>query len=385
MSNTKEAIELTKNKISEMTSVLNEQTKEFQEFIGKFIVPIITIIIGVMLLFYYFTYIHNREYKLRYDMLQYRSKADINPLTNNSEVMNGNFKLCDFYIASSYKSFLPGNQYYDIASIDCLLNTIECGCRYVELDIYQDSFCWNSKPVVYVGKLQGLWNYTNKLDFETCIKKIREVAFGSPYVKNGNDPFFICLNIYTEQNYKLLTKIANIIQDNFGNKLLSSKYSYKTSNLSQTPIKELIGKVIIISNDKWEGCDMEEMVNFRWEMPFLRNLSSEQALNNFDKNELREYNKRNITRVFPFIKGKESKNYNPAECWLTGCQFVCMNYQTKDEFLLFYLDKFSKYSLILKPAQLRYKPPTYANPKEQNPVVSFAPLQHSTPFYSITY
>jgi hypothetical protein len=385
MKNTKDAIDMTKNKILELTSILKDNTNDVREIIGKYLMPIITIILSIILLFFYFSKIHNRDYKLRYDMIKYRSKADIFPITNDKEVMNGNFKLCDFYIASSYKSFLPGMQYYDLASIDCIANTIECGSRYVELDIFQDSFCWDSKPVVYSGRLQGLWNYTNKLDFESCIKKIREVAFGSAYVKNGNDPLFICLNIHTEQNFKLLSKVAEIIHENFGNKLLSSNYSYKTNNLAQTPIKELIGKVIIISNDKWEGCDMEEIVNFSWEMPFLRNLSSEQALNNFDKNELREYNKRNITRVYPYIKGKDSKNFNPAECWLTGCQFVCMNYQTMDEFMTFYLDKFSKFSLVLKPAKLRYKPPTYAEPTKQNPVVSFAPLQHSTPFYSITY
>jgi hypothetical protein len=385
MKNTTEAIDIAKNKMLKLTSVLNESTVDARAVIGKYIIPIITCICSIFLLGFYFTKIHNRDYKLRYNMIQYRSKADIYPLTSNSEVMNGNFKLCDFYIASSYKSFLPGSQYYDISSIDCILNKLECGSRYIELDIYQDSFCWESAPKVYVGKLQGLWNYTNKLDFEECIKKIREVAFGSSYIKNGNDPLFICLNIYTEQNYKLLSKIATIINDNFGNKLLSSSYSYKTTNLAQTPIKELIGKVVIISNDKWEGCDMEEIVNFSWEMPFLRNLSSEQILNNFDKTELREYNRRNITRVFPYIKGKESTNYNPAECWLTGSQFVCMNYQTMDEFMTFYLDKFSKYSLVLKPAQLRFIPPTYADPTPQNPVVSFAPLQHSTPFYSITY
>jgi hypothetical protein len=53
--------------------------------------------------------------------------------------------------------------------------------------------------------------------YEECIKKIREVAFGSAYVKNGQDPLFICLNIYTEQNYKLLSKIASIIDENISN------------------------------------------------------------------------------------------------------------------------------------------------------------------------
>ena len=385
MKNTSDAINAMKDKMSEYTSIIEEHTKETRRLISKYIVPIIVTILGIIILMLYFTKIRNRDSKLRSNLLTYRKNADIYPITHNEEIMKGNFKLCDFYIASSYKSFLPGSQYYDISSIDNIVNIIECGSRYIEMDIYQDTFCWSSKPMVYSGRLKGLWNYTTKLNFETCITKIRETAFGSQFVKNGTDPLFICLNIYTENNYKILRKIAKILDRQFGNKLLPSNYSYKTNNLAQTPIKELIGKVIIISNDKWENSPMEEMVNFSWEMPFLRNLSSEQVLYSFDKVELREYNRRNITRVFPYIKARESINYNPSECWLTGCQFVCMNYQTMDEFMLFYLDKFSKYSLVLKPEKLRYKAPTYADPKSQNPVVSFAPLQHSTPFYSITY
>lgn len=385
MSNTREAIDKVKDKLSEVGSQINENTAEFRNFISKWIWPIIITIISVGYLIYYIKNIYRREDKLIKPLKEYSRRGQIEAITTKKEIMEGNFKLCDFYIASSYRTFLPGYQTNDLASIKCIGHVIECGARYVELDIYQDQFCWDSKPMVYSGKLEGLWNYTNKLDFEECIKKIRETAFGSAYVVNGNDPFFLCLNIYTESNYKLLNKIAEILSDNLGKKMLNSSYSYKKNNLAQTPIKELIGKVVIISNNTWEGSPMEEFVNFSWEMPFLRNLTHEQVDDNFDKEELKEYNKRNLTRVFPKLRTTESKNFNPAQSWLTGCQFVCMNYQNMDQFMSFYLDKFSSQSLVLKPEPLRYKPPTYAEPTKQDPVVSFAPLQHSTPFYSITY
>ena len=41
------------------------------------------------------------------------SKNNTNPLQYNHKVMNSDFKLCDFYIASSYKSYLPCTNYYD--------------------------------------------------------------------------------------------------------------------------------------------------------------------------------------------------------------------------------------------------------------------------------
>ena len=65
MKNTKEAIDLTKTKILEMTSALKDNTTEVREFLSKYIMPIIALILGILLLVFYFTKIHNRDYKLR--------------------------------------------------------------------------------------------------------------------------------------------------------------------------------------------------------------------------------------------------------------------------------------------------------------------------------
>jgi hypothetical protein len=52
---------------------------------------------------------------------------------------------------------------------------------------------------------------------------------------------------------------------------------------------------------------------------------------------------------------------------------------------LLYLETFKNASIVLKPKRLRYKPVTYSEPLKQNPAVSFAPRQKTTPLYSITY
>ena len=47
-------------------------------------------------------------------------------------------------------------------------------------------------------------------------------------------------------------------------------------------------------------------------------------------------------------------NYDPENAWNLGCQFVCMNFQKIDLNLKKYMTKFKKYSILLKPSNLRF-------------------------------
>jgi hypothetical protein len=306
------------------------------------------------------------------------------PISANSVIMKGNFKLCDFYIASSYKSYLPKNQYWDYSSVDAIEKVIRAGARYVELDVFPSGFCLNSEPVVFNGDEVGLYNYTTRLYFEKCMKRISDWAFNAQ-LSNNTDPFFICININCDSNKRLLQKIAKIIHKNFDNRLLGPNYNWRKSNLALTPIKELQSKIVIISNRNWEGSAMEEYVNFSPDMPFLRTMGHKQIASHLDQNELTDFNRQNLTRVYPQFVEAESQNFNPSISWLNGSQFVCMNYQTIDNMMLLYFETFKTASIVLKPERLRYKPVSYSSPIKQNPVVSFAPIQKTTPLYSITY
>ena len=76
----------------------------------------------------------------------------------------------------------------------------------------------------------------------------------------------------------------------------------------------------------------------------------------YDPNELKEYNKRNLTRVTPYFTEREKENFNFYTPYYLGCQFICMNYTEPTDFMRAYVKKFGKCSLILKPYKLRYKP-----------------------------
>ena len=344
-------------------------------------------LIFLILLIFFFIYFKLFFRRVHYALVPLRrlvDKFNISPLSGNKAVMSGSFKLCDFYIASSYKSYLPYSQYWDYSSIDAIETVIRAGARYVELDVYGDGFCPDSRPVVFNGDEVGNYNWTTRLCFEKCIYRIQQWAFNSS-LSNNTDPFFLCLNIYCDSNIRLLDKISKIIGKYFENRLLDVNFNWRKSNLAQTPIKELINKIVIISNSTWEGSPMEEYVNFSREMPFLRNMSHEQVANNLDQIELTDFNRQNLTRVYPLFSDRTSTNLNPAVSWLNGSQFVCMNYQNVDNMMLLYFETFKNASLVLKPERLRYKPITYSPPIPQNPAVSFAPIQKTTPLYSITY
>ena len=373
------------DQISNLSDTLKDRLAPLVQFLeskGKLILGIISVLI---ILVVYFLYFFRRIPRALRNLETYSKNLNIIPISANPEIMKGNFKLCDFYVASSYKSYLPYNQYWDYSSIDAIEKVIRAGARYIELDVFPSGFCLNSEPVVFNGEEAGLYNYTTRLNFEKCIKRISEWAFNSQ-LSNNTDPFFLCLNIYCDSNKRLLQKISRVIHKNFDNRLLGPKYNWRKSNLALTPIKELQSKMVIISNSNWEGSSMEEYVNFSPDMPFFRSMGHKQIASNLDQNELTDFNRQNLTRVIPQITAeRQSVNFNPSISWLNGSQFVCMHYQTIDNMMLLYFENFKKASFVLKPERLRYKPVSYSSPIQQNPVVSFAPIQKTTPLYSITY
>jgi len=372
------------DKLSDLSNTFNDKLEPVRQYLIANWKRIGSSIFVIIVLIIYFKYIFRRVPRALSSLVDYSKKMNLIPISANSVIMKGNFKLCDFYIASSYKSYLPKNQYWDYSSVDAIEKVIRAGARYVELDVFPSGFCLNSEPVVFNGDEVGLYNYTTRLYFEKCMKRISDWAFNAQ-LSNNTDPFFICININCDSNKRLLQKIAKIIHKNFDNRLLGPNYNWRKSNLALTPIKELQSKIVIISNSNWEGSAMEEYVNFSPDMPFLRTMGHKQIASHLDQNELTDFNRQNLTRVYPQFVEAESQNFNPSISWLNGSQFVCMNYQTIDNMMLLYFETFKTASIVLKPERLRYKPVSYSSPIKQNPVVSFAPIQKTTPLYSITY
>ena len=63
---------------------------------------------------------------------------------------------------------------------------------------------------------------------------------------------------------------------------------------------------------------------------------------------------------------------------------ICMNFQSVDNNLIFYLEQFNDAgsAFILKPSQLRYTPTKSKIPRKQNPELSYAPKLLEKPYFS---
>lgn len=69
-----------------------------------------------------------------------------------------------------------------------------------------------------------------------------------------------------------------------------------------------------------------------------------------------EYNKRQLSRIYPAGGRVDSSNYNPQHAWNAGCQIVALNYQTDSEPMHLNQGKFrtnGRAGYVLKPKHLR--------------------------------
>lgn len=365
-----------------------EQREKLLLFLQKHKKKAIIITSLLTILIIYFVVFYNRINRYLGRMRIYNMQ--INPLQYNQTVMNGNYKLCDFYISASYKSYLPCTNYYDYASTQSIQKLLQTGVRYIDLDIFNKDFSSCSEPIICAGDEVGNWKYTTSITLDMACETIAKSAFSSNVVSNPGDPLFINLNFKTWYNTSTISKCAGVIKRHFQHKLLSKKFGYQgrytSKNLATTPIKELIGKVIIITSGKIIDTDMDEICNLNSDTASnLRNLTNVQVKDSYDPNELKEYNKRNLTRVIPAFNGRKKDNFNFYTAYYLGCQFICMNFTEPTDFMLEYAKRFKKCSFILKPYKLRYRPILIKAPLKQTKKVSFAPKKVTTPFYSITY
>ena len=349
--------------------------------------------LGIIILSIYFIVIFRRIPRCLSKLGVYKPLLNQRPLESFNFIKTKNYRLCDFYVASSYKSYLPCTNYYDYSSTCAIETALIYGARYIDLDIYNKNFDQCTDPIVCYGKEVGNWHYTTSLSFDQCCKTIAETAF-SNRVPCPTDPLFININLFVNENITTMNKVADSINYHFHHKLLPLKYGRQGINpdpklginLTTVPIRELIGHVIIVSNNHFEESNLDELVNISPKtVGNLRELHFSDVKNSHDSEELKDYNQKHMTRIKPdeLLRNKQNFNYNIP--WYFGCQFILMDYFKPDAYMKSYLQRFSKSSFVLKPYKLRYHPTYIKAPDKQIKAVSFAPQKVTTPFYSITY
>uniref|UniRef100_A0A6C0EP96 PI-PLC Y-box domain-containing protein n=1 Tax=viral metagenome TaxID=1070528 RepID=A0A6C0EP96_9ZZZZ len=291
------------------------------------------------------------------------------------------YRLSDFYMASSSYSVFPGAEVYDYVSDTVLPLAIKAGVRLIELDIYSDI---NDKPVVGLKNQKLGVDYAyNTVPLDACCVSIANNAFNSISSPVSSDPFVLSLMFHTEKT-KTINAAAEILKTTCRSHMLDSSYSYSRKNLAVEPICNLQSKLIVVSGGAIKGTLMEELINMSWSTSHLRRMTYTQASQPHDHDELIDYNRNNITMVVPDI-GEDLVNNNPQILFTFGCQWIMMNYGSIDSMMELYIGEFQENSIVLKPAALRpLKPKKYKKPTMPDPAVSFQPMKHSSPIYTAT-
>lgn len=372
------------------------------------------------IIIFYFVAIYNRIDRYLSRMEIYSSSPV--SLISDSTIINASkdYILADFWIASSYKSYLPCTNYFDYASTDAITACLKSGARLIDLDIFNSGiFDACPEPVVCNGSEVGNWHYTTELSFDKVIKELSQTAFNPQILQNTKDPLFLSLNFKTWGNKATINKAAAILQKYFSDqqRLLSianTEYTYQGrrsgvngKNIAKEPIKNLFGKVIIICSGKILGTDMDEICNIYTVDPSvpdnkrheyeistkmyknngtdikehdfqMKTLTSKQLLN-YSFSEAKTIKNANrglggtpsLNMIIPSQTTRKKENYN---CWIPfyyGCTFVCMNYTEPTDFMKSYAERFRECSLLLKPHRLRFHQYCTKDPKVQDPRLSF--------------
>jgi len=315
--------------------------------------------------------------------------------TNNSNIISINSSnpdcsgnLRDYYIKTAYNACSGGSYKNDFVNICNLKAVLKEGVRCLDFEIYSI----NNRPVVATSTSENYYTKEtyNSVDFGNVMSTVKNYAFSSSTSPNWTDPIILHLRFMSNKQ-EMYTNLANIMKI-YNTDLLGKKYSFENDgfNLGAEPLLSFRNKIIIIV-DRNEGYSRTfldnaaflEYVNLTSGSIFMRSMVYNDVKNNPDLNELREFNKKNMTIVFPEA-GSDPPNPSSLLCGNVGCQMVAMRYQTVDAFLEMNKLIFDRtgQAFSLKPEELRYKEITIPDPKPQNPANSYATRTTETDYYS---
>ena len=243
-----------------------------------------------------------------------------------------------------------------------LLQTIKSGPRAIYIDIFNDTLSDDAFPVVSSGFEKGNWRLTlTTMSFDKFCQTLAKSVFTSGFVNNYDDPFILILNLKTNKNFKCHNRIQETLFKYFKSRLLPSKFSYGRGDLLNTPMRELMVKVIVMTSGGYENSKLEEIVNFSLERDDFHKISYGSLVDEvssydnvkLNMDDVRTQMRDNLGLVVPQENSFFTRNYNPQNFFDTGCQMIAMNYQKVDKYMETYFTKFQGSSFVEKPKGLQ--------------------------------
>ena len=343
----------------------------------------ISIMVILIIVYYY----NSQMKKSGAGLQSMRTSLETVPLTMsgiNASDAQFEYKLRDYYVASSYNSCCMGEFLNDYVSLDALKQVIARGARLLDFEIYSV----NGRAVVAASGKENIHikGTYNSIPVGQVFAAVATYALSSG-APNPNDPLYLHLRVKSNRA-EIYTEIAKSLSSNFNNLLAQTnpEFAFEShgENITKKPLLTFQKKIILIVdniNQGYRDTPLEELINITSNSPFLRGLRNYDVQYTTDMTELTDFNKKNMSIVLPDLSVL-NKNQNAALQQKYGCQLTCMSYQNLDADLEYYLNFFANSAFVLKPASLRFIPVTFTTPPPQDPQLSYAPRKIDMPQFS---
>jgi len=377
-----------------MSSKIKEIMEQTKQYLGRtskslglplIILIIISVIIVIIILWWIIDKLTLDNANCKKMNNLYSSFPSIHTLSISNDQYSHNLR--DYYIKTAYNCCSAGTTKNDFVNVCALKNCIRQGVRCLDFEIYSV----DNTPVVSVSSQNAfdVKETYNSVSFANAMSIVADYAFAGSTCPNPGDPLLIHLRIMSN-NKPIYDVMANTLHNTLARRLLGKKFSYENNgkNLSQTPLKTVMGKVIIMvdkSNPLFSETLLNEYVNIASNSVFMRALRFNDVKYTPDMQELIEFNKKNMSIVLPDLS-TSLKNPSSTLSLNYGCQMVALSLQSYDSSLEFYNELFDKAgsAFVLKPLELRYIPVTIPVPPPPNPALSYEKRDIKSDYYNFT-
>jgi len=236
------------------------------------------VLLVILLLLVYLLY-RNTFYKLsesvKSKVQHYKKLSKINPnieICSQLDITN-QYRLCDYYISSSYNTPCIGNPHFDYIDEEMYAKVLNSGARYIQLPISGLSVKYDTEPVVATSERgKNLITSLNTLELRKVLSVIRSNAF--KYVKSvninsdtgediiglasSNYPLIIHLEINTN-NVEVMNKAFTDIKDILGRYILSPS-KYYNYPISLEKLCKLNNKILLFATGEYETSLLKKIV-----------------------------------------------------------------------------------------------------------------------------